>query len=255
MAAPSSQIIAVWVQEEITATEWVRLREVLFSALKRKWIGPSDETLWESVEEHSDYVAELIRASLADAAYDGSPARIEIDNDPSPYVRSTSSAPSLVLGQLRRTDPFKFEAICAAVLERLGATCSVTQRSNDEGVDFIGKAWNSLPAPLSVPAACRSVVIGQAKRYKDGNAISETKLREFVGAATLKRHKLLREGSICPLTPVLFAFWTTSSFDQNAKLYARDVGLWYMDGHTLAAYVTALDLCALVKSASATPIP
>jgi hypothetical protein len=45
-----------------------------------------------------------------------------------------------------------------------------------------------------------------------------------------------------PLTPVVFAFWTTSDFDPNAKRFARDVGLWYMDGLTLASYVSGLGL-------------
>jgi len=82
--------------------------------------------------------------------------------------------------------------------------------------------------------------IGHAKRYKEGNAISETQMREFVGAATLKRHKLLREGVVGPLSPVTFAFWTTSDFDQPARQFARELGLWYMDQITLAEYISQL---------------
>lgn len=41
---------------------------------------------------------------------------------------------------------------------------------------------------------------------------------------------------------MLFAFWTTSSFEKNAKDYARAMGLWYMEGLTLAAYCVSLNL-------------
>jgi hypothetical protein len=44
------------------------------------------------------------------------------------------------------------------------------------------------------------------------------------------------------LTPVIFAYWTTSGFEQSAKAYARSIGLWHMDGQTLAAYVGSLGL-------------
>jgi hypothetical protein len=248
MAAPSSQIISAWVQEEITSTEWILLRDLIFIALKKNWAGPSDETLWEQVEEHSTYVAELLRVCVADYQFDGAPSRLEIDNDPSPYVRSVVSTPPDVLKGLRKIDPFKFEEVCAAILNSLGASSNITQKTNDEGVDFVAKSWNAVPHPLAVPSACRAIVIGQAKRYKDGNLINETKLREFVGAGTLRRHRLLQEGQIGPLTPVFFAFWTTSSFDQNAKKYARELGIWYMDGFTLAAYVTLLNLRETVEA-------
>ena len=163
-----------------------------------------------------------------------------------PYIRVIVSAPSELITKLRRIDPFEFERVCARILGGLGATARTTQRTNDGGADFIGVNMNAVPAALSVPATCKAVVIGQAKRYRDGNLIVETKLREFVGAGILERHQLLKEGRISPLTPVLFAFWTTSSFDPNAKRYARDMGLWYMDGVTLAGYVNLLGLHEIV---------
>jgi hypothetical protein len=39
---------------------------------------------------------------------------------------------------------------------------------------------------------------------------------------------------------------TTSNFEPNAKLYARDMGIWYMDGHTLASYIAKLGLSEFV---------
>ena len=251
MSGPSSQIISVWVQEEVATTEWVRLREIVFSTLKRRWPGPSDEVLWEQTEEHSPHVAELLRMAIAECEFDGAPPRLEIDNDPSPYVRSTNLAPSEVVKALRKMDPFEFEELCATILRKLGAMSQVTQKTSDEGIDFTATSWNALPAPLAIPSVCRAVVMGQAKRYKDGNLINETKLREFVGACTLRKHRFLQEGHITPLTPVMFAFWTTSGFDQNAKKFARELGIWYMDGFTLATYVEILGLREQIKGLEA----
>ncbi len=141
-------------------------------------------------------------------------------------------------------DPGFYQASGARglILAALGATSQTTNKSKDGGIDFYGINLKVVPTALSVPAASKTAVIGQAKRYKEGNVISETQVREFVGAATLARHKLLKDNKIGPLSPVIFAFWTTSDFDQNAKLFARELGLWYKDGVTLARYVTELGL-------------
>jgi hypothetical protein len=53
-----------------------------------------------------------------------------------------------------------------------------------------------------------------------------------------------------PLMPTLFAFWTTSDLDPNAKKYARSVGLWYMDGPTLSAYAQELGLEEYINNLS-----
>ena len=253
MGVPSSQISAVWVQEELSGTTWVLLREVLFSALRKKLATYSEEAIWDLVEGNLTFVAEHLRDCVADWLVDGSVQRFEIDNDPSPYVRLTGSVPSEVVLKLRRIDPYAFEHVCANVLAALGATSRTTQRTNDGGVDFLAANLNVVPTPLAIPATSRTSVIGQAKRYRDGNPVSETQLREFIGGATLWRHKLLRDGTIGPLSPVMFAFWTTSDFDKNAKQFARELGLWYMDGVTLAGYVVALGLKASVLELADAP--
>ena len=101
---------------------------------------------------------------------------------------------------------------------------------------------NITPAGYETPAVCRVTVIGQTKRYKESNVINEKQLREFVGAGVWKRHKLRLDSGITPLAPTILAFWTTSNFEPNAKRYAREIGIWYMDGQTLASYITKLGL-------------
>ncbi len=253
MGSPSSQILAVWVQEELASTTWVLLREVLFSSLKKRLDARSDEDLWDVAEGNLGFVAEHLRNCVADWVVDGSVPRFEIDNDPSPYIRLVGAVPSEIVSKLRRIDPYEFESVCANVLTALGATSRTTQRTKDGGIDFLGVNLKVVPTALSVPAGSKTAVIGQAKRYKDGNVISETQLREFIGAAILARHKLLRDGIIGPLSPMIFAFWTTSDFDQNARQFARESGLWYMDGVTLAGYITALGLKESVMALADAP--
>jgi hypothetical protein len=242
MATPSSQIVATWIKDESLAVEWAPLATVCFDAVRKNWPTPSDDELWDFVEVNLPHISEYLRTDLAETAVDGVKPFFEIDSEQRPYIRGVAFTASDIAVKMRKIDPFDFEKLCASVLERLGAQSRVTKQTNDGGVDFVGVDLKIVPKEFNVPAACRAAVIGQAKRYKDGNAINEVRLREFVGAAVLHRHLLQSEGKIGPLTPVLCAFWTTSSFDMNAKKYARAVGLWYMDGRTLADYVDGLSL-------------
>jgi restriction endonuclease Mrr len=242
MAIPSSQVAANWVREDLDSTSWIPLRELVFQTVKQRLVARTDDEVWDYVEANLAYIAEHLRDAASEYVSDGAIPEFEIDNEPIPYVRSLPSLPTSVLSKLRKIDPFHLEEVCARLLGALGADSNATQRTNDGGIDFIGVNLAIVPGALTIPLACKAAVIGQTKRYKEGNTITETQVREFVGAATLKRHELLREGKLGPLTPVLFAFWTTSDFDPNAKRFARAVGLWYMEGLTLASYVSNLGL-------------
>ena len=94
MGVPSSQVAAVWVKEELGSTTWVLLREVLFSALRKNLRTSSDPEVWDLVEANLDYVAEHLRDCVAEWVVNGSAARFEIDNDPSPYIRLVGAMPS-----------------------------------------------------------------------------------------------------------------------------------------------------------------
>lgn len=248
MSVPSSQIASVWLRQELVSTTWTPLRDVLFQTIRVRLTKLSDEEVWDYVEINVQYVAEYLRNHVAEINVDGGISSFEIDSEQSPYIRLVDSLPSDVIEKLRKIDPFQLEAICAKVLSGLGASSYTTQQTNDGGIDFVATDLKIVPLALTIPRSCRAAVIGQAKRYKDGNPINETRLREFVGAATLKRHRLGIESKLGALAPVIYAFWTTSDFDPNAKKYARELGLWYMDGLTLATYVTNLGLKDFVMS-------
>ncbi|MBS0362980.1 MAG: restriction endonuclease [Proteobacteria bacterium] len=248
MSVPSSQVAATWVKSEIVSIEWAPLTDVCFLAVKNKWTGKSEEEVWDYVEKNLEYIAEHLRNEASMCLVDGSAPKFHIDEEQPPYVKAVGTPTSELLVHLRSIDPFKVEDICAEILKGFGAAAQPTPRTADGGIDFIAANLNIVPEGFAVPIGCRATIIGQTKRYKDGNAITEKMLREFVGAGLLRKHVLQAEGRIAPLTPVIFAFWTTSDFELNAKKYARDVGLWFMDGHTLATYVHSLGLADMVMA-------
>jgi len=254
MGVPSIQIIALWVQEELEDTGWSPLRIVAIAALRRRWTKP-EQTIEEFVDDHLNHMAEALRNELADRAIDGKIADIEVDEETPPYIRRIFPRRPTLLNKLRRIDPFEFERVCARILQSLGADAATTQRTADGGIDFTATKLKIIHGTLPMPASCHGGVIGQAKRYREGSAISETKLREFVGASVLKRHRMSAESAIAPLMPTLYAFWTTSDLEPNAKKYARGVGLWYMDGVTLSAYAEELGLTSYIENLPEAVLP
>jgi restriction endonuclease Mrr len=213
---------------------------------KKRLVSRSETAIEDMVATNAPYVADHLRNQLVECAVDGSVLRFEIDSEQSPYVRLVQSFRSEVLDKLTRIDPYEFEDVCAKILGRLGAKSNRTQRTNDGGVDFIGVDLKVTPDALTLPRACRAAVIGQAKRYKPGRLIKETTFREFVSASALHRHGMVVDGKLWPLTPVIYAFWTTSDFEPGARDFGRRMGLWYMDGATLSAYIEGLGLAEYV---------
>jgi hypothetical protein len=247
MSIPSSQIISLWMQEELSADSWVPIRTLAIDTLRKRW-GKPELALEELIDDKLAFIGEHLRDDLAERLIDGKVADFEIDNEQPPYLRRLLPRQPSLLEKMRKINPFAFEMVCSRVLEALGGEAEVTQKTNDGGIDFTATKLKIIHSSLPLPHSCHAVVIGQAKRYKEGSAISETRLREFVGASILKRHRMAAEAMIPPLMPTLFAFWTTSDLDPNAKKYARSVGLWYMDGPTLSAYARELGLEEYINS-------
>lgn len=254
MGSPSSQIIASWVKESLISIEWIRLDEACRRALSLHLKGSSETHLSDLIGSNVDYVAEHLRDEMAAADLDGAPLGFEIDKEEPPYVRLSDEAIRPLLNKLRKVDPFDFERVCAKILSQLGALADVTKRTNDDGVDFYAVDFDFVPDGIRTPQACRAAVIGQAKRYKDGNNVRETDVRAFVGGAIKVKNDLALERKILPLSPVVFAFWTTSDFDPNAKQYARSLGLWYLGGLALSKYIQTLNLEPFVDELLSPPL-
>ena len=146
-------------------------------------------------------------------------------------------------------DSTKFEELCAEVLKKLGwHETGCIGGKQDDGVDFCGFGFpdNQL-FNLPIPLNCRALVIGQAKCYKQGNNVTETEIRKFVGGALKKLNDFRKSGKVGVLTPVIFAFWTSSDFNDSAKEYAKTMGIWFMNGRTLVEYLDKLDLIKLIN--------
>lgn len=247
MAKPSSQTLAMWVRGALQTGEWQPLSELCVLVVKRRITRWSETEVYEFVEANLVYVAEHLRNDASYWKLDGTSPEYVIDDDPRPYIRGIDDGIRPLLMKLRCITPDDFEHVCSRMLKELGAEqARKTQQTNDGGIDFEALRLNIVPTSLSLPEGCKAAVIGQAKRYKEENNVKETMIREFVGAAMLRRHDIQKEGKIQPFSPVLFAFWTTSSFTSTAKEYARSLGLWHMDGRTLANYVKHLEMANYV---------
>lgn len=246
MSIPSSQVAAGWVKDAV-GDEWISLKVIMSSIVEQKWTGRSSAEVGEYVEDNLYYVAEHLRTELAEARLDGAHCPFEIDEEEDPYIRKIAELPSDLLMKLKTICPFAFEEVCSRILGSLGGREYRTPKTGDGGIDFIVTEIDVLPQDINSPEHCRGAVIGQAKRY-NGRLIGEKNVREFIGASLLKRHELRQSGSIGPLTPVLLAFWTTSNFEPNCKVFARKAGVWLMDGATLANYLVKLGLESWVIS-------
>jgi restriction endonuclease Mrr len=185
-------------------------------------------------------VADILRKDRALAESDGVSCPYEIDNDQrDPFVRLISRRDDELLHKLKRISPYEFEGVCKAILDSLGANARRTQQSADGGVDFSATGLRLLAEDFPWPHHCTASVIGQAKRYTE-QSVYERDLRELVGASLLYQIDLRRTENIPPLAPVLLALWTTSDFHINAKKFARQLGVWLMDGETMCAYLNKL---------------
>lgn len=219
---------------------------MLTIAVTAKWTGHSEEEISDFVADNIYYVAEHLRDESAQALIDGAVCPFEIDQDDG-YIRASSEDDGELLRKLKAICPLAFEGVCSKLLEAIGARSKVTSKTRDGGVDFIATGLDILPEAVNCPAHCKASVIGQAKRYSN-KLIAEKALREFVGASVIHRNDLRVSKSISPLSPVLLAFWTTSNFEPNTKEFARNAGVWLMDGYTLSMYLARLGLTDWVMS-------
>lgn len=238
---PSSQEIAKLVETYIDGEEWQELNDVISISLGAAFPKMSIEIVTDLTEEHSKYVETILRDYSAITLLDGGILTYELDvNDR--YIRRINNSHKIVLEKLRQVDPFYFEEICKKILDKLDAKAENTKKTNDGGVDFYAFDMGKYAADYPLPKTASLVLIGQAKRYKENNDVSESEVRKFIGGALKVVDEFRKNRKINVLSPIVYAFWTTSSFHNNAKLFCRDMGIWYMDGMTLAEYVIKLNL-------------
>jgi restriction endonuclease Mrr len=243
MGQPSSQKIAQWAIESLQSEEWISLSESCINGLKSH-IPYSESDIVELVESDLDNIARILRDNAAFAVERGEVVTYEIDEEESPYIKKVCDAFPQILRDIQKMDDTKFETLCADVLKSLG--WSEAERIggiDDGGVDFYAFGFpNQEIFNLPMPPSCKVLVIGQAKRHKQDNNISENDLRKFVGGSVKKLNDFRKAGKVGVLTPVIYAFWTSSDFAESAKDYAKTMGIWFMNGRTMIEYIKKLDL-------------
>ncbi len=88
MGVPSTQIIALWIRDGITNTEFLLLEEVAFALLREHLPKYSEDNIWEIIEDKLQHIAAILRTDNAECKADGVPLRFEIDDEQSPYIKA-----------------------------------------------------------------------------------------------------------------------------------------------------------------------
>lgn len=244
MSFLASQIIAYRVSEFAIGTDWVSLDEACARCVRPDFPHLSESELREQIEERLVDVAEELRNRVSESKVDGNQVSYEIDGtEPTPFVRGTvADVDRKMLVRLKNLDPFDFEILCSEILSRLGAAGQQTPKTRDGGVDFLGFNFSGVTESLPFPLVSKSIVVGQAKRYTKSKMVSESEMQKFVGGALRQVEKYRDRDDFGILSPVVFAYWTTHDFEPNARKYAKAMGIWTMNGPTLAGYVIELGL-------------
>lgn len=233
MGAPSADIVAEWLLEEASNNEFRPVQEVIQTALSFRMREKSQE---ENADLSEQIALPVIRELENRAAIDrteGITPAFEISSEGKTAYFRVLDAPELpALKKIRTIDPKKFEEFCAQILKNLGARSWTIGGSNDKGVDFKAINLQLGERVRFAPHSSQAMVIGQAKRWGEDYNITEKMIREFIGGALLHaqnvRITLPNDAGI--LTPVIYAYWTTSDFHVEARKYARSMGIWYLNG-------------------------
>jgi len=236
MSLPKPQYIANSLVELGNNPTFKKLEEVIYSIFKIKNLPLSEEEIWDYIEQFKKDIANELFLKIDDGKHDGVLLNYEINEDSGDFYIKFFDKPEItLLRKIQADTPQNFEFFCKNILDKLGGNSLVSGGPYDGGIDFTSTELQLKNLPGISTKGSRILVLGQAKRYADGNHVKEKDLREFVGASIKRMDELkkTRSDQFGILQPVILAFWTTSDFHQNAKDYARDLGIWYLNGIAL----------------------
>jgi restriction endonuclease Mrr len=241
VAKPSSQAMAVKLIETLSEQNYVSSKNKLIEVIQDKF-GQTEDIASEWAETELDYVVEYLREIALSDRQSGT-TRFEIDEESPPYIRSIIQPIQFELRRSLQNIPSdEFENVCSQIVNHFGGTANVSGGSDDGGIDFSGFNITIHQDAVNVPLTSKIVLIGQAKRHRSNNVIKLNELKKFVGSCKARINELIRNGTIGSLTPVVCAFWTTSSFTIDATEYGNNLGLWCMDGLSIANCIERLDI-------------
>lgn len=188
MPDPGPRVIAAWIVQDLQDPSYVALSSLINRALTGRLTTRSEEYIADLAEASAGAVYRELLLISDEQQQNGIEPTFHIDGQPgSAYLRALSAEASALLTQLHAISPRDFELMCVKILNALGATAHQTGRSGDGGIDFVATDLPVSAHDSVTLRACRPFVIGQAKRYKEGNLISVYDLRSFLGAAAVKR--------------------------------------------------------------------
>ncbi|MBF0339074.1 MAG: restriction endonuclease [Nitrospirae bacterium] len=228
---PQPHTIASWILCEADNTEFKLIDDVTIKIIASHLTNKTQTELEDIEEQHRDKVIQSLKDIHAENLIDGIQPIFEIiEEGNSTYIKVfPQNEVKLLLKQLTDITPEQFERFCVHLLETIGAKPVKHNGGKDDGgVDFVG---HNIPVGanlINAPTNSKVIVIGQAKT----NKVTETEIRKFVGGAIREIHE--KKSNIGALTPVIYAFWTTSDFHTSAIRYARALGIWYLNGLGLA---------------------
>lgn len=252
-------IIAEWISQDAANRDFRPLSEVITTVLTPKLRTWSPETISDIADKlHSHVTAELLLIAEDSRSNGMAPQFVIVTEGKTSHYKALDTPERQLLDSLKARSPKEFENFCGTVLDGLGANGKVVGQVHDGGIDFLGYGLPLGGDKGPAPGNSRALVLGQAKRYTTNRLISEIDLREFVGGAVQKAAELRRTkpDSVGTLSPIVFAYWTTSDFNKTARAFARDMGLWYLNGIGLAQLAGRAGIVLPANSiVSAVPVP
>jgi restriction endonuclease Mrr len=230
------QYIANSIIENGLNLEFKKLEVVVSTFMIEKFTNHSEESILEYAESYTKVIATELFEKENAASEDGVKLNFDIkEEDDGFYIKFIERPEIELLKKLQADTSSNFEKFCSDVLTRLGGNSSTIGGKDDGGIDFIGTdlLLNNLASKSTLGS--RIVVIGQAKRYKDGNHVTEKEMREFIGCSIKRMEELkrTRSDSYGIFQPTVLAFWTTSDFHIEARKFAIEMGIWYLNGIAL----------------------
>jgi len=229
----SAAELTAWACREIKDVKWLRVKDVLSKYLLENG-GCSEDQAAELAEEQEGMILAALSKLNTQAIKQGTPVKFEIDNI---YIKVTWSYNSDTKSKIDSLTGDEFEELCTALAKKLGANATKTGMKGDQGVDFMGENIAVGENFSLMPYNARPILYGQAKRYT--GKVREPEVREFIAGALLRAKKHQNQNGL--LCPVIYAFWTSSELDENAKKTCEEFGIWHMDGYGLS------ELCDQLK--------
>ncbi|WP_120078125.1 restriction endonuclease [Aurantiacibacter odishensis] len=165
------------------------------------------------------------------------------------YKRQRSNALPM-LQTVQDLSPREFEFLCGVILAKLGVEEPfISPSSNDQGVDFFGKAaFGDLVKKTVLPDAVEENlkiwIVGQAKRKND-TKVGTSDLRELVGSVELARSKIyssdseVLEGlSLRLCDPVFSIIVCSGRFTKGSETLLGKAGIIGLDGIQLCQFLS-----------------